>query len=132
MVTALSSGAACLFALVKRIDSGAPCLAADRATWASALTALEEAMVQLRTDPLVTSGYDLTPEDVARVRVLRERLQGGEGSSDLRPLAVMSLEKLSGPDWVEKMRRAAQLAEQRQIRNSKVVTNQHRSPFGYA
>jgi len=111
IVTALSDGAACLFALVEQIDSGAPCLAADSATWASALTAFEWAMEELRTDPLVTSGYELTPEDVARVRLLRERLQGGEWSPELRTLAVASLEKLSGPDWAEKMRRADQLTE---------------------
>ena len=68
------------------------------------------AMEEVRTNTLVTSGYRLTREDVARVRLLRERMsevmQGGERSPELRRLAVESLETLSGPDWAEKMRQA--------------------------
>ena len=95
LVAALSNGVACLYALVSQMDSGAPRLATDGERWESALTALEWAMAELRTNKLITSGYQITPEDVARVHLLRVQLQGGEGSPDLRRLAVESLERLS-------------------------------------
>ena len=110
LLAALSNGVACLYALVKQIDSGTPCPAVDCETWASALTALEGAMGDLRTDPVVARCSELTPEDVARVRLLRERLHDGEWSPELRSLAVASLAGLSGPDWAEKMQRAGRLA----------------------
>jgi hypothetical protein len=112
LVAALTDGLAHLYVLVRALEAGALDLGVDPPRWARVMTLLEWAMNELRTNELVTSGYRLTEEDLARVRSIREHghraLAGGEVSPELYGLAVQALETMCGPDWKENMGRQAQ------------------------